>query len=113
MSWFFGSEQKTTGFLRDETYCEHINNLNDELLGWKKGSVRTHQALENADYHIGQIQKIGRVDAERARDMLSAKGISDERRLELQVTYQELKRVCGQRVPKFDSKGSHRHDVRW
>lgn len=113
-SWLFGGgKPKSASEIRDERYCGYLSSLNKVLTDWSTGTLKNQEALMHADYYMEKIQEVGRVDADRAREMLAAKGIDDQRRMDLQREYQDLKRKCGQKVPQFDDKGMHTAGQPW
>mmetsp|Transcript_118813 Transcript_118813/g.332730 ORF Transcript_118813/g.332730 Transcript_118813/m.332730 type:complete len:151 (+) Transcript_118813:73-525(+) len=107
------SKPKTEAELRDERYCRYLVRLGKVLDDWKAEVLKKNEALAHADFFMEKIQEVGRVDAERARGMLHRRGIDDQKRWQMQKSYQELKRACGQRVPQFDETGMHVQDPRW
>mmetsp|Transcript_6639 Transcript_6639/g.16534 ORF Transcript_6639/g.16534 Transcript_6639/m.16534 type:complete len:162 (+) Transcript_6639:97-582(+) len=109
-SWLFGGKPKSQSELRDERYCGYLVSMDKVLSDWQRNELDKTEALRHAEYYMEKIVGLGTVDAERARELLSARGIDDQKRMDLQREFQDLKRACNQHVPLFDGQGRHLQD---
>mmetsp|Transcript_115109 Transcript_115109/g.332545 ORF Transcript_115109/g.332545 Transcript_115109/m.332545 type:complete len:178 (+) Transcript_115109:172-705(+) len=105
MPWLFHGKTKAPAEVRDESYCSCIRSMDLVIADKRRGVLSKERALQNFEHYLAKIREIGRVDADRVRDVLLRFGIDDARRLELQHDYQELRRECGRKVPVFGEKG--------
>mmetsp|Transcript_29195 Transcript_29195/g.82884 ORF Transcript_29195/g.82884 Transcript_29195/m.82884 type:complete len:204 (-) Transcript_29195:137-748(-) len=103
--WLFDGKAKSQDEVRDESYCSYIRSMQMVFVDRRRGVLDKQQALRNVEYYLAKVQELGKVDADRVRDMLTKFGIDDTRRLDMQHEYQELRKDCGQRVPVFGEKG--------
>eukprot|EP00927_Polykrikos_kofoidii_P072965 TRINITY_DN69050_c0_g1_i1.p1 TRINITY_DN69050_c0_g1~~TRINITY_DN69050_c0_g1_i1.p1 ORF type:complete len:181 (+),score=45.19 TRINITY_DN69050_c0_g1_i1:58-543(+) len=103
--WMTGQEPvRSPAEIRDERYASYIVALDRLFADFEGEKLSKEKALEAVEEYMVKIRDIGRVDGERARIMLEKKGIDDQRRMDLEREYQDLKRQNGQTVPEFGAK---------
>eukprot|EP00930_Biecheleria_cincta_P057844 TRINITY_DN43717_c0_g1_i1.p2 TRINITY_DN43717_c0_g1~~TRINITY_DN43717_c0_g1_i1.p2 ORF type:complete len:121 (-),score=30.55 TRINITY_DN43717_c0_g1_i1:50-412(-) len=105
-SMFQTQPPKTQMQLRDEHYVNEMLSLSKVLDEWKMGRSQKGEALLNADSIMSNIMATGTVNGDNCKEMLEEKGLDDDRRVQLQRTYQELKAACGQKVPTYGAEGA-------
>lgn len=87
--------------LRDEKYAAYIVCMEKTFEVWEKKELSSAQTLQKVEFYMGQLKQIGRVDGDRARMLLYHEGIDDQRRMDLEREYQDLRRQCGQAIPQY------------
>ncbi|CAE8590637.1 unnamed protein product [Polarella glacialis] len=101
---FGGAKPKTAQEMKDEKYVQQMVSLNKVLDDWHNKTVSNSEALKLADHYMLNIEGIGSVDGENATALMRERGLDDQRRVDLQRLYQDLKKACGQKAPDY---GTH------
>mmetsp|Transcript_16075 Transcript_16075/g.48426 ORF Transcript_16075/g.48426 Transcript_16075/m.48426 type:complete len:137 (+) Transcript_16075:87-497(+) len=104
MSWLVGGPPMDQAETRDERYAGFVISLSKVLADWQASRLTSSEALQHADFYMEKIIEIGSVNGESARSILEERGIDDAKRLELQKSFQDLKKACGQSVPQFNAR---------
>ncbi|CAJ1329644.1 unnamed protein product [Effrenium voratum] len=103
-TWFTGegkSKEQLILEAKAERYVTQILALDRVLQNWRQKTLDKREAVIHADHVMDNIMAIGVVDGDCARQLLIDRGIDDSQRMALQETYQELKKACGHKVPKY------------
>eukprot|EP00928_Gymnodinium_smaydae_P047458 TRINITY_DN3167_c0_g1_i1.p2 TRINITY_DN3167_c0_g1~~TRINITY_DN3167_c0_g1_i1.p2 ORF type:complete len:214 (+),score=56.50 TRINITY_DN3167_c0_g1_i1:59-643(+) len=97
--WMMGHEPpKTPMQIRCEKYVSYVVCMEKIFTMWEAQKIGDADAMAQVNQYMSNIQQIGRVDGEQARALLQAKGIDDQRRMDLQAEYADLCKRCGQHV---------------
>mmetsp|Transcript_69387 Transcript_69387/g.176216 ORF Transcript_69387/g.176216 Transcript_69387/m.176216 type:complete len:153 (-) Transcript_69387:84-542(-) len=97
-SWLVGSKPKPAAEVRDEKYAGYLISLDKVMADWQRRVLTDQEAMVHGDWYVQKIQGLGRVDSNKCRELLMGRGIDDQRRLDLQSMYQEVKHACGQKT---------------
>ena len=103
LSWIIGEEDPEVKAIKakQERYVRQMLALKRIIDQWHSKKVSKHEAVMHADDVMENICAIGVIDGDACRHQLSKHGINDEERLDLQASYESLKRDCGHRVPHY------------
>mmetsp|Transcript_22164 Transcript_22164/g.40770 ORF Transcript_22164/g.40770 Transcript_22164/m.40770 type:complete len:250 (-) Transcript_22164:72-821(-) len=73
-----------------ERYADLMINMDRALAAWENKRIDDREALRQCEPTMDQIQRLGVVDGDMARERLLYKGIDERRRVEMQVQYRRL-----------------------
>jgi len=77
------------------SYADILVQMDNTLAMYRNQQISPQQAMSQCDTYMSQIRSIAVVDGDRATAYLAQRGITDERRLMMEQTYQELLRING------------------
>jgi len=96
-----GSATKSPADLRLERYASYIKEMQETLTAYERGQMPKDEALRRCDDCVERIRTIGRVDGDKAREHLRRLGIDDQTRVELENSYNLLKKPLQTRMKKM------------
>jgi hypothetical protein len=71
-------------------YAKHMVDLDRTLTAWRTQRMEHLEAVQRSSQSMASIQQLGVVDGETANEHLAYQGISQQRRLDMQVEYKAL-----------------------
>mmetsp|Transcript_61971 Transcript_61971/g.115871 ORF Transcript_61971/g.115871 Transcript_61971/m.115871 type:complete len:134 (-) Transcript_61971:217-618(-) len=84
-----------------QKYATQMLAFDRVINNWRNRSIDKREALVHCDHILENIVAIGALDGDMARQVLCDRGLDDQRRVELQTSYQDLKQACGHKVPQY------------
>mmetsp|Transcript_52242 Transcript_52242/g.122260 ORF Transcript_52242/g.122260 Transcript_52242/m.122260 type:complete len:296 (-) Transcript_52242:34-921(-) len=93
-----GKDDQAADF-RDMSYADILVQMDNTLAQYRNQQISPQQAMGQCDTCMSQIRSIAVVDGDRATSYLAQRGITDERRMMMERTYEELCRETGRPAP--------------